>query len=176
MFKFSVSAVQLFAISWYKSGAAAYEVFKEQRTATGLKLITKIEETKNGKIIGTDALEQRSEDVQRLEDEVEQLQDMVAELKFNKEIYGDQRKTATSTYSGDGLKSVYPKSATANGQQLSNIIITTSLNLLLLMTAKGLNTPIPLHPRAAALQRLKPTLCRLPAKRLLFFFSYPPPY
>jgi len=77
---------------WYiLSSKTKYEVFIEHRTASGLKLKTRIEETDSGKVKRTELLEQRHEELQNVQDQIESLIETLAEMGY---YYDEDSKEA----------------------------------------------------------------------------------
>ena len=90
--------VELDGSLWYKSGSSSYEVFKDQRTATGMTLTTKMEGFKNA-----ENLEQRQKELKETEDYLLSCKNNLKENVVVDILDGKIKKELKNSFSGDIL-------------------------------------------------------------------------
>ncbi|MCL1972473.1 MAG: hypothetical protein FWG57_05740 [Endomicrobia bacterium] len=110
--------VKLDGSLWYESVTGSHEVFKEQRTATGLKLSVKMEGFKN-----IEYLEQRQKEQKQLEEYIEACKNNFKEYVIMQKSDGLILSELKSYFISDALSSAKFNEFTSNGSASGKMIL-----------------------------------------------------
>ena len=114
----SAVTVELDGSLWYKSGSTSYEVFKDQRTATGMSLSTKMEGFKNA-----ENLEQRQNERKQAEEYFEACKNNLKENVVMNISGGTIYRELKNSFTGDTLSAANFNTFVSDGSASGRMVL-----------------------------------------------------